>query len=90
MRGRELGRKSGLKIGHRPNGLILLYFTGVCGGDAGIRTLGTPYRVRRFSKPLPSATRPRLRQAGDLSVAHRFRKASATARSLNRVNAKST
>ena len=31
------------------------------GGDGGIRTLGTPYRVRRFSKPLPSATRPPLR-----------------------------
>ncbi len=29
------------------------------GGDGGIRTLGTPFRVRRFSKPVVSATHPR-------------------------------
>ncbi len=43
------------------------------GGDGGIRTLGTPYRVRRFSKPLPSATRPRLRQALSIAEAARVR-----------------
>ncbi len=31
------------------------------GGDGGIRTLGTELSVRRFSKPLVSATHPRLR-----------------------------
>ena len=31
------------------------------GGDGGIRTLGSPLRLRRFSKPLVSATHPRLR-----------------------------
>ena len=31
------------------------------GGDAGIRTRGSPLRLRRFSKPLVSATHPRLR-----------------------------
>ena len=28
-------------------------------GDGGIRTRGTPLRVRRFSKPVVSATHPR-------------------------------
>ena len=31
------------------------------GGEGGIRTPGTGYPVRRFSKPLPSATQPPLR-----------------------------
>jgi hypothetical protein len=35
-----------------------------CGGDGGIRTLGTELSVRRFSKPLVSATHPRLRTCG--------------------------
>src|SRR6478672_553524 len=43
--------------------LFQSHFAKGSGGDAGIRTLGTGYPVRRFSKPLPSATRPRLRQA---------------------------
>jgi hypothetical protein len=30
------------------------------GGDGGIRTLGKVYTLRRFSKPLVSATHPRL------------------------------
>ncbi len=34
------------------------------GGDGGIRTLGTELSVRRFSKPLVSATHPRLRTCG--------------------------
>ena len=33
------------------------------GGDGEIRTLGTDVSVRRFSKPLVSATHPRLRIA---------------------------
>ena len=33
----------------------------ISGGDAGIRTRGAPFRARRFSKPLVSATHPRLR-----------------------------
>ena len=31
------------------------------GGDGGIRTLGAEFSARRFSKPLVSATHPRLR-----------------------------
>jgi hypothetical protein len=31
------------------------------GGDGGIRTLGKDVSLRRFSKPLVSATHPRLR-----------------------------
>ena len=34
------------------------------GGDGGIRTLGTELSVRRFSKPLVSATHPRLHTNG--------------------------
>ena len=48
------------------------------GGDGGIRTLGTPYRVRRFSKPLPSATRPRLRQAAWIASRATLRNAELT------------
>ena len=33
------------------------------GGDGGIRTLGAAFTARRFSKPLVSATHPRLRMA---------------------------
>ena len=33
-------------------------------GERGIRTLGTPLRVRRFSKPLVSATHPSHRSVG--------------------------
>ena len=40
-----------------------LYKSVVGGGDGGIRTLGTDVSVRRFSKPLVSATHPRLRIA---------------------------
>jgi hypothetical protein len=32
------------------------------GGDGGIRTLGKVYTLRRFSKPLVSATHPRLQR----------------------------
>ena len=38
-----------------------IWNSGADGGDAGIRTRGTLFRVRRFSKPLVSATHPRLR-----------------------------
>jgi hypothetical protein len=34
------------------------------GGDGEIRTLGKVYTLRRFSKPLVSATHPRLRTCG--------------------------
>ncbi len=30
----------------------------IIGGEGGIRTLGTLFKVRRFSKPLVSATHP--------------------------------
>src|SRR4051812_5941846 len=40
----------------RPPGWGLLF-----GGDGGIRTLGRKLSLRRFSKPLVSATHPRLR-----------------------------
>ncbi len=55
-----------------------LIFLGLYGGDGGIRTLGTPYRVRRFSKPLPSATRPRLRQAAWIASRATLRNAELT------------
>ena len=44
----------------------IVYFQSVrkeSGGDGEIRTLGTELSVRRFSKPLVSATHPRLRIA---------------------------
>jgi hypothetical protein len=41
------------------------------GGDAGIRTRGAPFRARRFSKPLVSATHPRLHAGfGAMRIPH--------------------
>ena len=39
----------------------------ITSGDGGIRTPGTPFRVRRFSKPVVSATHPRHRVSSDTS-----------------------
>ena len=35
-----------------------LKYSKKCGGEGGIRTRGTPFEVRRFSKPVVSATHP--------------------------------
>ena len=43
------------------SGDILLKFEHKNGGEKGIRTPGTVLPVRRFSKPLLSATQPSLR-----------------------------
>ena len=39
-------------------------FCGIFGGESGIRTRGTCFQVRRFSKPVVSATHPSLRLGG--------------------------
>ena len=67
------GRPNGRELYGRTrceNGRISAAFLDICdamrtqsGGDGGIRTLGTDVSVRRFSKPLVSATHPRLRIA---------------------------
>ena len=53
----------GFLMGKMPSGTTNPIFSMGCGGDGGIRTLGTDVSVRRFSKPLVSATHPRLRIA---------------------------
>ena len=62
MRGDEVGRESVLKAQNR-RAFSVHYGCRETkiGGDAGIRTRGAPFRARRFSKPLVSATHPRLR-----------------------------
>lgn len=50
----------------------ILMISTIFGGDGGIRTLGKELSLRRFSKPLVSATHPRLRMARKKRVG-RFR-----------------
>ncbi len=48
---------------HSPTLMSKIQKIQINGGDGGIRTLGTVFTVRRFSKPLVSATHPRLQIA---------------------------
>src|SRR5690606_9674525 len=58
-REREPGAKA--PDANRPRKRRFEGFRGRFCGEGGIRTLGTPIGVRRFSKPVVSATHPPLR-----------------------------
>ena len=60
------GALSGSGYGNQwPNLKFIKFKSTASGGDGEIRTLGTELSVRRFSKPLVSATHPRLRIAAE-------------------------